>query len=85
MRQLRYSTRNGIQVTRTVSKVPFKRGLGKLMRELDSRRGFYFSSGYEYPGRYSRWDIASLCPPRDHRSRARHGIPPPQSARTDDL
>lgn len=63
MRQLRYSTRNGIQVTRTVSKVPFKRGLGKLMRELDSRRGFYFSSGYEYPGRYSRWDIASLCPP----------------------
>ncbi|MCC6389192.1 MAG: anthranilate synthase component I [Bryobacterales bacterium] len=63
MRQLRYSTRGGIQVTRTVSKVPFKRGLEKLMRELDSRRGFYFSSGYEYPGRYSRWDIASLCPP----------------------
>jgi anthranilate synthase len=63
MRQLRYSTRSGIQVTRTVSKVPYKRGLEKLMRELDSRRGFYFSSGYEYPGRYSRWDIASVCPP----------------------
>ena len=25
--------------------------------------GFYLSSGYEYPGRYSRWDIASVCPP----------------------
>ncbi|HUQ96008.1 MAG TPA: anthranilate synthase component I [Bryobacteraceae bacterium] len=63
MRTLSYTTRSGIQVTRTVSKVPFKRGLEKLMRELDSRRGFYFSSGYEYPGRYSRWDIASVRPP----------------------
>ena len=25
--------------------------------------GFYLSSGYEYPGRYSRWDFASTCPP----------------------
>ena len=32
------------------------------MRELDRYRGFYLSSGYEYPGRYSRWDIASVRP-----------------------
>jgi anthranilate synthase len=63
MRQLQYTTRSGIHVTRSTSKVPFKRGLEKLLRLLDSRRGVYFSSGYEYPGRYSRWDIASVCPP----------------------
>ena len=63
MRQLRYNTRSGIQITRSLTKVPFKRGLHKLLRELDTHRGVYFSSGYEYPGRYSRWDIASTCPP----------------------
>src|SRR5262249_35105704 len=26
-------------------------------------RGIYLSSGYEYPERYSRWDVASICPP----------------------
>ena len=62
MRQFRYSTPRGIQVTRTVSKAPYKKGLKHILRELDRQRGFYLSSGYEYPGRYSRWDIASVCP-----------------------
>jgi anthranilate synthase len=30
---------------------------------LDKYRGIYLSSGYEYPGRYSRWDIVSVRPP----------------------
>ncbi|MDX1979229.1 MAG: anthranilate synthase component I [Bryobacteraceae bacterium] len=63
MRNLQYTTRSGIQVTRSLSRIPFKRGLEKLLRELDSRRGVYFSSGYEYPGRYSRWDIGAVNPP----------------------
>jgi anthranilate synthase len=62
MSQLRYTTRSGIQVTRTLSKAPYKKGLAHLLRELDRQRGFYLSSGYEYPGRYSRWDIASVNP-----------------------
>ena len=63
MRELRYATPHGIAVTRSVSRVPFRKGLKHLLRELDVHRGFYLSSGYEYPGRYSRWDIASLNPP----------------------
>jgi anthranilate synthase len=63
MRHLNYSTASGIAVTRQVSKVPFKRGLKHVLGELDRFRGFYLSSGYEFPGRYSRWDIASICPP----------------------
>ncbi len=64
MRQIRYTTPHGIVVTRGVSKAPYKKGLGlrHLLRELDAYRGFYLSSGYEYPGRYSRWDIASVRP-----------------------
>jgi anthranilate synthase len=63
MRQLQYTTPGGIAVTRTVSKVPYRKGLKHLLRELDRHRGIYLSSGYEYPERYSRWDIAALRPP----------------------
>jgi anthranilate synthase len=63
MREYRYTTPHGIEVTRTVSKADFRRGLKRLLRDLDDHRGIYLSSGYEYPGRYSRWDIASVCPP----------------------
>jgi anthranilate synthase len=63
MRQSWHSTPHGIRVLRTVSKLPYRKGLGHLLRELDTHRGIYLSSGYEYPGRYSRWDIASVRPP----------------------
>src|SRR6266403_2090282 len=61
--QLRYSTPNGIAVTRVVSKVSFNKGLKNLLKDLDLHRGVYLSSGYEFPGRYSRWDFASTRPP----------------------
>jgi anthranilate synthase len=63
MREYRYTTPHGIQVTRTASKTNFRKGLQHLLRDLDRHRGIYLSSGYEYPGRYSRWDIASTRPP----------------------
>jgi anthranilate synthase len=58
-----YLTPGGISVARTISKVPYARGLGALLRKLDTQRGLYLSSGYEYPERYSRWDIAAVAPP----------------------
>jgi anthranilate synthase len=63
MPQLRYTTQHGITVARTASKVPYARGLDTLLKQLDSKRGIYLSSGYEYPERYSRWDVASIAPP----------------------
>ncbi len=63
MPQLRYTTTHGVTVTRATSRTNFQKGLGRLLDRLDSRRGFYLSSGYEYPERYARWDIASVCPP----------------------
>jgi anthranilate synthase len=63
MREYTYTTPHGIAVRRAASKVNYAKGLKHLVRELDRRRGVYFSSGYEYPGRYSRWDFGSICPP----------------------
>src|SRR5665213_4342563 len=63
MRPDSYSTPSGIVVERTFSKVAFEKGLRGLLHKLDTQRGIYLSSGYEYPERYSRWDVASVCPP----------------------
>jgi anthranilate synthase len=63
MRELCYSTKSGISVTRVAARVSYKKGLRSLLRDLDSQRGVYLSSGYEFPGRYSRWDFASVRPP----------------------
>jgi anthranilate synthase len=71
MRELSYSTPHGITVTRTASRSSFRRGLRHLLRELDRHRGVYLSSGYEFPGRYSRWDFASTRPPLELTSRQR--------------
>jgi anthranilate synthase len=71
MRELSYSTPHGITVTRTASRSSFRKGLRHLLRELDRHRGVYLSSGYEFPGRYSRWDFASTRPPLELVSRQR--------------
>jgi anthranilate synthase len=63
MRPETYSTPGGIVVERSISKVPFQKGLKSLLRKLDTQRGIYLSSGYEYPERYSRWDVAAINPP----------------------
>jgi anthranilate synthase len=63
MSLLQYQTQSGIRVTRRVTKLGYRRGLDRLLRQLDRTRGVYLSSGYEYPGRYSRWDFASVAPP----------------------
>ncbi|HEY7209167.1 MAG TPA: anthranilate synthase component I [Bryobacteraceae bacterium] len=63
MPQLCYTTAHGIAVTRTASRVPYARGLKRVLKQLDTKRGVYLSSGYEYPERYSRWDVASVAPP----------------------
>ena len=72
MREYRYTTPHGIEVTRTVSKANYRKGLKHLLSDLDQHRGIYLSSGYEYPGRYSRWDIAATRPPLEIVSHDRH-------------
>ena len=63
MQEVRYQTPGGIVVSRASSKLPYRKGLRKYLKELDRYRGLYLSSGYEFPGRYSRWDIVAVRPP----------------------
>jgi anthranilate synthase len=56
-----FVTAGGITVARTVT--PFEPGaLADVTAQADSRRGGTFSSGMEYPGRYSRWHMAYVDP-----------------------
>jgi anthranilate synthase len=63
MREVQYQTPHGIRVTRVTTTLPFAKGLDRFRRDLDRHRGIYLSSGYEYPGRYSRWDMVGVRPP----------------------
>ncbi len=56
-----YLTAGGIAVTRTAT--PFEPAqLAAITRQVDERRGGVFSSGMEYPGRYSRWHLGYVDP-----------------------
>ncbi|MBB3540983.1 MULTISPECIES: anthranilate synthase [unclassified Rhizobium] len=58
-----YETRGGITVTRQRRAIPYGDAVSSYVDKLDERRGAVFSSNYEYPGRYTRWDTAIVDPP----------------------
>jgi anthranilate synthase len=60
---LRYTTRGGIVTTRRTEPVDADPALEALISDLDEARGALLSSGYEYPGRYTRWDLGFVDPP----------------------
>ncbi|MFZ1682125.1 MAG: anthranilate synthase [Rhizobiaceae bacterium] len=59
----RFVTAGGVTVTRERVDVPYAGAIEASIDALDSRRGAVFSSNYEYPGRYTRWDTAIVDPP----------------------
>ncbi len=59
----RYVTEGGVAVTRRRSPTPYAGAIETYIDGLNSRRGAVFSSNYEYPGRYTRWDTAIIDPP----------------------
>lgn len=58
-----YETRGGITVTRRRRDADYATAISTYVDRLDERRGAVFSSNYEYPGRYTRWDTAIIDPP----------------------
>ena len=59
----RFATAGGITVTRRRHETPYEGAIEAYIDALDSHRGAVFSSNYEYPGRYTRWDTAIVDPP----------------------
>ncbi|MCF6367440.1 anthranilate synthase [Rhizobium halophilum] len=58
-----YETKGGIAVSRKRRPTPYADAVASYVDKLDERRGAVFSSNYEYPGRYTRWDTAIVDPP----------------------
>ena len=58
-----YETRGGIAVNRQRRAADYATAISSYVDRLDERRGAVFSSNYEYPGRYTRWDTAIVDPP----------------------
>lgn len=58
-----YTTQSGIQVEFTQTALNYHEGITFLIEQLDSHRGALFTSSFEYPGRYTCWDIGFYNPP----------------------
>ncbi len=59
----RYVTSGGVAITRQRHETAYAGAIETYLDGLNSRRGAVFSSNYEYPGRYTRWDTAIIDPP----------------------
>lgn len=57
------TTQAGISIEFEVQDLDYQKGIENLIENLDSQRGALFTSGYEYPGRYTCWDIGFINPP----------------------
>lgn len=58
-----YLTQGGIEVHRTRTPLPLADSIEPIIDALDERPGVLLASSYEYPGRYTRWDIGFIDPP----------------------
>ncbi|WP_246785261.1 MULTISPECIES: anthranilate synthase [Bartonella] len=67
-----YRTKGNIKVSRSCENIAYESAIDKMVDALDSHRGAIFSSNYEYPGRYTRWDSGIIDPPIAITSRGRH-------------
>jgi anthranilate synthase len=63
MKLTSYITNSGIRVTREICNHEYQPADTALAQSLDERRGVLFSSSFEFPGRYTRWDMGFVDPP----------------------
>lgn len=61
MESSEYTTAGGVRVEREAREVP-EAALEEIVTALGGRRGGAFSSGMDYPGRYSRWAFGYVDP-----------------------
>ncbi len=67
-----YTTAGGVTVFRHITLQPFEDGTQEILENLNYKKGALFSSSYDYPGRYTRWDIGFVDPCLELRSCGRH-------------
>jgi anthranilate synthase len=71
MQSTSYVTNGGVSITRKIGDHPYQPADTALAEALDERRGVLFSSSFEFPGRYTRWDMGFVDPPLVFTARGR--------------
>src|SRR5271169_3912445 len=71
MKRTSYITNGGIRVTREIRNHEYQPADTALAQSLDEKRGVLFSSSFEFPGRYTRWDMGFIDPPLVFTARGR--------------
>ncbi len=69
-----YTTEGGVRVQREIADQPYRPADDALVDALDTRRGVLFSSSFEFPGRYTRWDMGFVDPPLVFTARGRQFV-----------
>jgi anthranilate synthase len=69
-----YTTEGGIRIQREIADQPYRPADDALVDVLDTRRGVLFSSSFEFPGRYTRWDMGFVDPPLVFTARGRQFV-----------
>lgn len=60
---IQYRCLSGVQVRRLTSELDYATAIDKLSDSLDASPGVLLASSFEFPGRYTRWDIGFVNPP----------------------
>ena len=63
MQRKSFTTAGGIAIVRDLVARPYSPADTTLAEALDRKRGVLFSSSFEFPGRYTRWDMGFVDPP----------------------
>lgn len=58
-----YATKGGVLVQFEEKTLPYDNAIKPLISRLNNQRGALFASSFEYPGRYTCWDIGFVNPP----------------------
>lgn len=58
-----YQTQGGVAIQRSIETINYVDAIEPIITALDQQRGVLLASSFEYPGRYTRWDIGFVNPP----------------------
>ena len=58
-----YDSAGGLRIRRTRRRERYQNAIEALVDALDEQRGVVLASSFEYPGRYTRWDMGFVNPP----------------------
>ncbi|MEX0962483.1 MAG: anthranilate synthase component I [Pseudohongiellaceae bacterium] len=60
---IQYRCASGVQVRRLTSQLDYASAIDNLADSLDQSPGVLLASSFEFPGRYTRWDVGFVNPP----------------------